>query len=94
MSYKRYYSYPSRTICDILADMRKCYSTYQFGSIAGLIEELQARANRMEAALDDQKEFHEIMDKRAEAKDYLRKLEKQIEEAEKKVEELGLGSKD
>lgn len=46
-------SYPNRTICQVLDEMRKCYETYHFAPMAGLIEEIQSLANRMEASLYD-----------------------------------------
>ena len=90
MSYKPYYSYTNRTLCDILTDMRNCYKTYQFGIIPGLIEELQVKANRMEASLGDAQSYEEIQKKRAEAKDELRRLEEMIRIAENKAKGLGI----
>lgn len=94
MTYKPYYAYTNRTLCEILNDMRSCYQTYQFGTIAGLIEELQVKANRMEAALGDTQSYEEIQEKRAEAKDYLRKLEMKIKIAENKAKRLGIEVKE
>jgi len=41
----------SRTLCDVLEEMRKCHQTYNFGYLPSLIEEAQHMGNRMEAAL-------------------------------------------
>ncbi len=48
---------PSRYICSILDEMRKCHETRNFAYLPGLIEEAQMLANRMEAALWDQDRF-------------------------------------
>ncbi len=73
--------YLNRTLCDILGEMRDCLKTSNFSYLAGLIEEGQSMANRMEASLQD----------KSDAKDYYerkRKLEKEVEFLEKKVETL------
>jgi len=64
---------PNRTLCDTLEAMRKCHETRNYSYLLGLIEEAQNLANRMEAALWDQKDF-----KRAEKR--YKKLKKEIEE--------------
>lgn len=47
----------NRTLCDVLAEMRKCYETHNYAPLMGLIEEAQSMGNRMEAALSDQKDI-------------------------------------
>ncbi len=74
-------SWPARTVCGVLDDMRKCYKTYNFSAIASLIEECQMLANRMEANLDTKTSYE---DRRIE----LRKINKKIKDAEKKLEEV------
>ena len=44
---------PNRTMCEVLGEMRKCFQTYNFSPMLGLIEEVQSMGNRMEAALQD-----------------------------------------
>lgn len=46
-------SYPSRPLCEVLEEMRKCYETRNFSYLSGLIEEAQSMGNRMEAGLED-----------------------------------------
>ena len=48
---------PNRTICSVLQEMRECAKTSNYSYLPGLIEEAQSLANRMEAALWDQKDF-------------------------------------
>jgi hypothetical protein len=46
----------SRTMCDVLEEMRKCNEHRNYAALAGLIEEVQTMGNRMEGALYDKKE--------------------------------------
>lgn len=46
-----------RTLCDVLADMRRCDESKNYSGLAGLIEEAQVMGNRMEAALGQVKEL-------------------------------------
>ena len=50
----------SRHACSVLDEMRECYKTMNFGAMAGLIEEMQTIANRMEAGLDDKVNYHAV----------------------------------
>lgn len=82
---------PSRYICDVLEEMRKCYKTRNFAYLEGLIEEAQTMANRMEAALGEKKD-HESWHKKAkeEKEEYKRLLEEtnklRIANGEKEVQ--------
>ena len=76
----RYY-YPSRTFCSILEEIRALDKSKNYGSLLGLVEELQTIGNRMEAALDDAKHIEDLRDDR-------KKLEKEIKELETKKEKL------
>lgn len=60
---------PTRYLCDVLDEMRKCYKTRNFSHLCGLIEEAQTLANRMEAALGERKDYQRWHD--------LAKLEKE-----------------
>lgn len=71
----------SRTICEALEDMRRCYKTYNFQAIGSLIEEIQMLANRMEARLDN---AHMYEDQR----NHINKLKKEIKQLEKQKEAL------
>jgi hypothetical protein len=48
---------PSRYICDVLDEMRSCDKTKNYSYLPGLIEEAQVLANRMEAALDERRNY-------------------------------------
>jgi len=69
-----FHTYPNRTICDILEDMRNCYKTLNFGALGGLIEEMQARGNRLEAALGDKKDVKDWLEKRSKLKSDINNL--------------------
>jgi len=43
--------YLSRTVCDVLYEMREACKTGNYSYMPGLIEEVQSMANRMEAKL-------------------------------------------
>lgn len=74
-------SWPARTICACLEDMRKAVKTLNFYIIPGLIEEVQMLANRMEAALDTEMSYSERRDK-------LRKVNQEIKETEEELTKL------
>lgn len=82
-----YYSYPNRTYCDILKEMRECYKTCNFGAMPGLIEELQIIGNRMEARLDAQRDYFQIRDDMREAREELTNLKNELK-LTKKIKEL------
>ena len=68
-------SYPNRTMCDILEEMRKSLETMNFSYLGGLIEEVQSTANKMEAGLYDIKDRERLLKQ-------IKKLRKQKEELE------------
>ncbi len=69
-----FYSYPNRTLCDVLAEMRKCYETHNYSSLMALVEEAQSMGNRMEAGLGDKRDIQRWTEERAELKEELKKL--------------------
>lgn len=79
-------SWPARTICGVLSDMRNAYKTYNFSSILSLIEECQMLANRMEANMDTEMTYEDRRKKLREVREELDilknelKLTKQIKE--------------
>lgn len=79
---------PTRTICAVLGEMRKCYKTRNFAYLPGLIEECQSMGNRMEAALGDQSNFVEITEKLSEAKETLKQLKEEYVMLKEKRDEL------
>lgn len=72
--------------------MRKCYETYNFAPIRSLIEEAQVLANRMEAALGDQKDIRKLSEDRSEKLKEYRKLFKEVEALKKLKEEMAPSS--
>ena len=67
-------SYPNRLLCDVLEEMRKCYECRNFAHLLGLIEEAQMLANRMEAALDDQRDIKALSEERHRLSQEVKKL--------------------
>jgi hypothetical protein len=49
----------NRVMCDVLYEMRECVKTMNFAPMLSLIEEVQIMANRMEAGLDDKRNYYE-----------------------------------
>jgi hypothetical protein len=78
----RYYSYPNRSMCSILEDVRSCIKTLNFSYLTGLVEELQWAGNRMEASLSDQRDIFEMKEERSQ-------LKKELEELRKQKKDLG-----
>ena len=82
------FDYPNRSLCEVLEEMRKCYKTYNFGNIIGLIEEAQSMGNRMESKLKDMKDMKELQQERKEAREELKKIYKELDKAKAKLEEV------
>lgn len=80
-----YNSIPSRTICAVLEEMRACYKTRNFAALAGLVEEVQSLANRMESGLEDQHDVERLRDQKGKLKAEIKKLEKQKELLDEKA---------
>ena len=74
----------NRYLCEVFDEMRKTTETLNFAMLLSLIEEAQTMANRMEAALGDQKDFEALKKRIREKKDELKKLEEKIERKAKK----------
>ncbi len=55
-----YSNYPNRTICAVLDDIRALDKTKNYSALLSLVEEMQMMANRMEAALWDQKDILQL----------------------------------
>ena len=83
-----WYSYPNRTLCEVLEEMRKCTKTQNYSYLPGLIEEAQTMASRMESSMNDWRDIREGRDKIREIKTEIRRLEKQAKE----LEELNEGA--
>lgn len=78
---------PNRTICDTLEAMRKCHETRNFSYLMGLIEEAQNHANRMEAALWDQRDLTYLREELSDLKKEKKQLEAKIKELKEQVGE-------
>ena len=72
----------NRTLCDVLEEMRLSTKTLNFASMAGLIEEAQHMGNRMEAAIEDQRDFNRLVDEISELRDERDSLQKDIKNLE------------
>ncbi len=72
----------NRTLCNVLEEMRKANDTRNYSYMAGLIEEAQSMANKMETGLMDQKQFQEMLDAKAELKKELKALEEEKKDGE------------
>lgn len=78
----------TRYICSVLDEMRDCFKTHNFSYLMGLIEEAQVLANRMEAALYDNKNIEHLQGRNRELKETKRELKKEIAELRDKKEKL------
>ena len=58
--------YPNRYLCNVLDEMRACIKTLNFSYLAGLIEEAQTMANRMESKLEDMDDHARLLKDRDE----------------------------
>jgi len=76
-------TFPDRTICDVLKEMRALYKTCNFSPMPGLIEELQVLANRMEANLDVNKTYFEVRDEIKKSKKELVEINTKIKKKKK-----------
>ena len=81
-------SWPNRTACDVLEEMRKCHKTTNFSYMPGLIEEMQSIANRMEAGLTDLSEINSSHERKKEAEEETEKVVKKLKKLKEQIEEL------
>lgn len=79
---------PERFACDVLEEMRKCFKTYNFSPVPGLIEELQSIVNRMESGLSISSNINEIVKIYSDKKRELRGIEQQVEQRKKELGRL------
>jgi len=87
-----WYSFPNRTMCDVLAEMRKILNLLNASRcdsqkviLLSMVEEIQVYGNRMEAGLSDQSDARDLHDKRKELKNTVNKLEDQVKDLEQQV---------
>ena len=83
-------SYPNRTMCDVIEELRKCFETRNFSSALGLAEEIQSMANRMEASLSDKRDVKRWTKERNELSEEMDKLNEEIGKLKKQKEKLGV----
>lgn len=81
-------SWPSRTLCEVLEEMRMCDTTKNYSYLKGLIEEVQTMGNRMEAALEDFKDLEHSHEQKSEAHKELKEINKKIKVATEKLGKL------
>lgn len=82
----RYFNtYPNRTLCDVLKEMRTMYKTCNFSTMPGLIEEAQTMGNRMEAALEDRRDVKDTREYLDELKNEIIELKKEKNSLEKQI---------
>lgn len=74
----------NRTFCAVVEDMRQCAKNLNFGAVAGLLAELQAIGNRMEAALGDAKDYQKVQEELPALRKEYNKLTREIEKLERK----------
>lgn len=84
---------PRRYICDVLEDMRKQFETRNFSGTLGSIEQLQAMAYRMEAALDDKRTLEQYEEDAANARKEIKSLQQEVDRLRKEISELSKKTK-
>lgn len=78
--YRKAAGMPSRYICDVIEELRKCHKTRNYSYLPGLVEEIQTLANRMEAALQEKADYElwhkKLKEERKEYKKLLKETNK------------------
>jgi cell division protein FtsB len=77
----------SRTLCDVLHEMRTMDKVKNYSSLLSLIEEVQIMGNRMEAGLDLQKDIRQLHEERKKLQAEVKKLKKQKEKLDESNQE-------
>ena len=78
------HSFPNRSICSILDDLRKAHETRNYSYLTGIIEELQWAGNRMEASLGDIQDINQWKKERTKLRHEITKLEHKKDSLEEK----------
>lgn len=86
-NYFNSYNYENRTICDVLAEIRKCAKTLNFAPVLSLVEEAQSMANRMEAGLSDKRDIKDMRKERSALKEELKKLRRKVKKLKNQLGE-------
>lgn len=82
------YFYRHRNLCDVLREMRQCVKTLNFSPLQSLIEEAQMLGNRMEAALENQKDLQKLDTETALARRSYKNLQREYEALKAKLATL------
>lgn len=90
----RYWFGASRTICNVLQEMRALNETRNYSLLLSHIEEIQSMANRMETALTEGKELHDREECLKNLKKEIRKLEAERNKLKEEVKKDGNDSSD
>lgn len=90
----RFYSFPNRTLCDVLEEMRKADKTRNYAYMSSLIEEAQTLGNRMESALSDKRDMREWSELRNDMKHEIKALQKERDKLKRSVETIKLSNKE
>lgn len=75
----------NRTLCEVLEEMRTIVKILNFSYMLGLIEEVQTLANRMEAALWDQKDLEHLRAEKKKLKEEIKELQKNTGKKDRSV---------
>ena len=77
----------NRYVCDVLKEMRTAIKVGRIDMLAGLIEEVQTMANRMEAKLADYSEIGYDLERGWDFRAKLRCIKEQARNLEKTIEQ-------
>lgn len=88
MSKKKFHSYPIRTLCGVLEEMRDLDKVKNYSGLLGLIEEAQSLANRMEGAISAKKDIAKWMEERDDLKREMKELTNEYNQLHEKVTRL------
>lgn len=72
--------YINRTLCDVLEEMRKCNEVRNYSALLGLIEECQIFGNRMESALEDNRDIQAMYEERKRLNKELKVLRSKVDD--------------
>jgi len=77
----RYYGL-NRNMCEVLDEIRALDKSKNYSSLMSLVDEIQSMANRMEAKLNDIKDFNYMKEEKTKLKKQIKKLKEKLEELE------------
>lgn len=71
--------YLSRTLCNVLEEIRECDKTRNFSYLLGLVEEAQVMANRMEAKIEQINDYEDLKERYKDLEVRKKRLKDEIE---------------